>query len=457
MTTQYILLIVLALFAMFFPVMEVAFVSANRLRIELDKKQDRIFSQIIELYMGNPAQYYSTIAIGNLLVIVSLAMLLTKFEFAGLSVISNVWLLLLAQAAVAFALYLLAGDILPKLIFRNEPNNLLKAISLPVFVFYYLFFLLSRLVFHISRLVSNIFADKKIQADDPIYWGFVDWDSLADEQVSATDADDESNDVKLFRNALDFSKVKLRECMVPRPEIVAISINDSLDELKKLFVNSGLSKIIVYKGSIDNVVGFAPSISMFQQPTSIAAITRNMPIVPESMSANKLLALFIQNHRSMALVVDEFGGTSGIVTMEDILEEIVGDIQDEYDKSVIASIDSTTNTINSRPGLRLTTSTTSMTLICRCRMNMKHWPGSFWHITEPYPKFKMWCRSGSSGSQFCVPPLQKSSWLTLLLASAAMSHTTRKFDVFGLKMLTLARLMLLSMPIRDKYCRCVMC
>ena len=332
MTIQYILIIVLALFAMFFPVMEVAFVSANRLRIELDKKQDRIFSQIIELYMGNPAQYYSTIAIGNLLVIVSLAMLLANFEFVGLSAIGSVWVLLLAQAAVAFVLYLLAGDILPKLIFRNEPNNLLKAISLPVFVFYYLFFLLSRLVFHISRLMSNIFADKKIQTDDPIYWGFVDWDSLADQQVSATDADDESNDVKLFRNALDFSKVKLRECMVPRPEIVAISINDSLDELKKLFVSSGLSKIIVYKGSIDNVVGFAPSISMFQQPTSIASITRNMPIVPESMPANKLLALFIQNHRSMALVVDEFGGTSGIVTMEDILEEIVGDIQDEYDK-----------------------------------------------------------------------------------------------------------------------------
>ena len=332
MTIQYILIIVLALFAMFFPVMEVAFVSANRLRIELDKKQDRIFSQIIELYMGNPAQYYSTIALGNLLVIVSLAMLLANFEFVGLSAIGNVWMLLLAQAAVAFVLYLLAGDILPKLIFRNEPNNLLKAISLPVFVFYYLFFLLSRLVFHISRLMSNIFADKKIQTDDPIYWGFVDWDSLADQQVSATDADDESNDVKLFRNALDFSKVKLRECMVPRPEIVAISINDSLDELKKLFVSSGLSKIIVYKGSIDNVVGFAPSISMFQQPTSIVSITRNMPIVPESMPANKLLALFIQNHRSMALVVDEFGGTSGIVTMEDILEEIVGDIQDEYDK-----------------------------------------------------------------------------------------------------------------------------
>ena len=330
MAIQYILLIVLALFALFFSAMEVAFVSANRLRIELDKKQDRVFSQIIELYMGNPSQYYSTMAIGNLIVIVSMAMLMANCGFEW-SVPAGMAVVLCLQAVCAFVLYLLAGEILPKLIFRSESNNLLKAISLPVFVFYYLFFLLSRLVYHTSKFVSNLFAHNKISGDDAVYWGAVDWDSLADEQVSTTDADDESNDVKLFRNALDFSKVKLRECMVPRPEIVAISINDSLDELKKLFVRSGLSKIIVYKGSIDNVVGFAPSISMFQQPASIAAITRNMPIVPESMPANKLLTLFIQNHRSMALVVDEFGGTSGIVTMEDILEEIVGDIQDEYD------------------------------------------------------------------------------------------------------------------------------
>jgi CBS domain containing-hemolysin-like protein len=155
---------------------------------------------------------------------------------------------------------------------------------------------------------------------------------LADEQVSEDNEEDESKDVKMFRNALDFSDVKLRECMVPRPEIVAVSIDDNIESLKNLFVSSGLSKIMVYKGSIDNVVGFAPSISMFQHPVSIASITRNLPIVPESMPANKLLALFIQNHRSIALVVDEFGGTSGIVTMEDILEEIVGDIQDEHDK-----------------------------------------------------------------------------------------------------------------------------
>ncbi len=329
MLVHYILLIVLLLFALFFAAMEVAFVSANDLRIELDKKQDRHFSQVVELFMDNPAQYYSTMVIGNLTVMVSLAALLSDCDFAWLPFAGNFWLLVAVQVVGASALYLIAGEILPKLIFNRESNNMLKSISLPVSVFYYLFYLLSRLVYHVSRFWANIFSRIKTTENNELYWGAVDWDGLSDEQVSD---DDESNDVKLFRNALDFSSVKLRECMVPRPEIVAISVNDSVDTLKKLFVSSGLSRILVYNGSIDNIVGFAHSISMFQHPDSIMSITRNLPIVPESMPANKLLALFTQKHRSMALVVDEFGGTSGIVTMEDILEEIVGDIQDEHDK-----------------------------------------------------------------------------------------------------------------------------
>lgn len=329
MLVHYILLIVLLLSALFFAAMEVAFVSANDLRIELDKKQDRHFSQVVELYMNNPAQYYSTMVIGNVAVMVSLAALLSDCDFAWLPFSGNFWLLVAVQVVGASALYLIAGEILPKLIFNRESNNMLKSISLPVSVFYYLFYLLSRLVYHVSRFWANIFSRIKTTENNELYWGAVDWDGLSDEQVSD---DDESNDVKLFRNALDFSSVKLRECMVPRPEIVAISVNDSVDTLKKLFVSSGLSRILVYNGSIDNIVGFAHSISMFQHPDSIISVTRNLPIVPESMPANKLLALFTQRHRSMALVVDEFGGTSGIVTMEDILEEIVGDIQDEHDK-----------------------------------------------------------------------------------------------------------------------------
>lgn len=329
MLVHYILLIVLLLSALFFAAMEVAFVSANDLRIELDKKQDRHFSQVVELYMNNPAQYYSTMVIGNVAVMVSLAALLSDCDFAWLPFSGNFWLLIAVQVIGASVLYLLAGEILPKLVFNRESNNMLKSISLPVSVFYYLFYLLSRMVYHMSRFVANIFSRNKTTENNELYWGAVDWDGLSDNPDSD---DDESNDVKLFRNALDFSSVKLRECMVPRPEIVAISVDNSVDTLKKLFVSSGLSRILVYNGSIDNIVGFAHSISMFQHPDSIISVTRNLPIVPESMPANKLLALFTQRHRSMALVVDEFGGTSGIVTMEDILEEIVGDIQDEHDK-----------------------------------------------------------------------------------------------------------------------------
>ena len=331
MAAYIILVLVLLLFAFFFAAMEVAFVSANKLRIELDKKQDRVFSQIIDLFIEKPAQYYATMAIGNLAVVVILAMVLAG-DGPWQSLPLNAAAILAVQVCAACLLYLLAGEILPKLLAFQESGILLKIISFPAAVFYYMFYLVSKIVYHTSRFVANRLGNKKITANDAAYWGAVDWDSLADEQISESDDDDEPNDMKLFRNALDFSAVKLRECMVPRPEIVGISIDDSIDALKKLFVSSGLSKIMVYKGSIDNVVGFAPSLSMFQHPANIAAITRNLPIVPETMPANKLLALFIQNHRSIALVVDEFGGTSGIVTMEDILEEIVGDIQDEHDK-----------------------------------------------------------------------------------------------------------------------------
>ena len=331
MALHYILILVLVLFAFFFAAMEVAFVSANKLRIELDKKRDRYFSQIIELFIEKPAQYYATMAIGNMAVVVTLAMVLTG-DGPWRSLPLNAVAIVAIEVGAACLLYLLAGEILPKLLAFKESGSLLKIISLPASIFYYMFYLVSKIVYHTSRFITNRLASKKVTENAAVYWGMVDWDSLANEQINVSDDDDVPNEMKLFRNALDFSDVKLRECMVPRPEIVAISINDSLDELKKLFVSSGLSKIIVYKGSIDNVVGFAPSISMFQHPANIASITRNLPIVPESMPANKLLALFIQNHRSIALVVDEFGGTSGIVTMEDILEEIVGDIQDEYDK-----------------------------------------------------------------------------------------------------------------------------
>ncbi|MBO7434136.1 MAG: HlyC/CorC family transporter [Salinivirgaceae bacterium] len=330
---HYILILVLLIGAFFFTAMEVAFVSANKLRIELDRKQDRHFSQIIELYTSRPAQYYATIITGNILIMTLLATIthiVAVHHFANLA--PNILVVLSAQIVVAMLLYLTAGEILPKLFFRRESAGVLKMIALPAALFYYLFFLISRIVFGFSKLIVNRFPNKHVANDDPAYWGAVDWDSLFKKPATQVQSDEESNDVKLFRNALDFSNVKLRECMVPRPEIVAISVTDTIPNLNRLFISSGLSKIIVYKGSIDNIIGFAPSISMFRKATNIADITRDLPIVPETMPANKLLALFIQNRRSIALVVDEFGGTSGIVTMEDILEEIVGDIQDEHDK-----------------------------------------------------------------------------------------------------------------------------
>lgn len=333
MVTEIFLIAILLLFAFFFAAMEVAFVSSNKLRIELDKKRDRHFSNIIELYMNNPAQYYSTMVIGNIIIITLIATLLSQVgaDFFQSITTNFAWLLVL-DILSACLLFLLFSEVLPKLTFKSDSNNLLKVIAIPAAVFYYLFYVLSRTVFRLSALVSRAFTKNTHTKDEPIFWGAVDWDTLSEQQMNEVEKDDESNDVKMFKNALDFSNVKLRECMIPRPEIIAVSIDDTIENLKKMFINSGLSKIIIYKGSLDNVVGYAPSISIFQKPANIAVITRDMPIVPETMSANKLLSLFIQNHRSIALVVDEFGGTSGVVTIEDILEEIVGDIQDEHDK-----------------------------------------------------------------------------------------------------------------------------
>ncbi len=332
MSTGLILILILLILAFFFTTMEIAFVSANKLRIELDKMQDRHFSRLIEFYISNPAQYYATMTVGNVSVIVLLTLIAaTQTSLLPEQITASPMLTAVVLIIAVCMMFLLAGDILPKLIFRHDSNNVLKLISAPIAIFYYIFFLPTRIAYSLSKLAVNRLHSKSVTGNEPCYWGAVDWDSLSDEQEAASESDDESNDVKLFRNALDFSNVKLRECMVPRPEIVAIEAGSTIDNLKQLFVSSGLSKIIVYKSSIDNVIGFAPSISMFQKPTSIAAITRDMPVVPETMPANKLLALFIQNRRSMALVVDEFGGTSGVVTMEDILEEIVGDIQDEHD------------------------------------------------------------------------------------------------------------------------------
>lgn len=317
----------------FFSGMEIAFVSANKLRIELDKKQNVFPSRILTIFFENPSQYFTTMLIGNSVVLVVFSMVLAKFlEPLLVLVTQSNGIILLLQIIFSTLLILLFGQFLPKTVFSINPNWTLRVFALPVYFFYLLFYPVAKFLIRLSKLLLRLVFRVKIQKEPDIAFGNIDLDHFVSEtQLEKLEHHELKHDVKIFQNALDFSNIKLRECVVPRTEIEAVSIDDSVDILKQKFIETGYSKILVYQDSIDNIIGFAHSIDLFENPEHIKTMVRKIPIVPETMPANKLLGLFIQNRKSMALVVDEFGGTSGIVTMEDILEEIVGDIQDEHD------------------------------------------------------------------------------------------------------------------------------
>ncbi len=333
-----LIIIILAtlLLSAFFSGMEIAFISANKLRLELDNKQKIFPSNILKVFSKNPSQYISTMLIGNNLALVIYGLVMAKLIEPSIRVfIHTDGLVLFIQTIVSTLVILVLAEFIPKTLFRINPNQTLRIFAIPVFLFYIIFYPAAIFTTKVSRIIIRLFLRVKITENSDISFSKVDLNHLVND-TKISDGNDENreldHDVKIFQNALDLSNIKLRECIVPRTEIEAVSINDTVEYLKQKFIETGYSKIMVYEDSIDNIIGFAASIVLFQKPDTIASMVQKLPIVPETMPANKLLALFIQNKKSMALVVDEFGGTSGIVTMEDILEEIVGDIQDEHDK-----------------------------------------------------------------------------------------------------------------------------
>ncbi|MCK9205718.1 MAG: hemolysin family protein [Salinivirgaceae bacterium] len=333
----YLIILVTLVLSAFFSGMEIAFVSANKLRMELDKKQNLFHSGIINIFSENPSQYISTMLIGNNVVLVIYSMFMAVLlEPAIYSFTKSEGVILFLETLISTLIILVVGEFVPKTIFRMNPNQTLRLFALPVFVFYLIFFPIARFTTGLSRLILRYLFRVKIDEENTPTFGKIDLDHLVSEtQEEQLEAHELKHDVKIFQNALDFSDIRLRECVVPRTELEAVSIDESVEVLKQRFTETGYSKILVYQDSIDNIIGFAHCIDLFEKPQNIKSMVRKIPIVPETMPANKLLGLFIQNKKSMALVVDEFGGTAGIVTMEDILEEIVGDIQDEHDKVVL--------------------------------------------------------------------------------------------------------------------------
>lgn len=337
-----LVIIVTILSSAFFSGMEIAFVSANRLRLELDKKQNIVFSSLISLYTKYPGQFIATMLVGN-----NLALVIYGIAFARLLrpafdlYIKSESLILLIQTVVSTLLILATAEYLPKVLFRINPNKVLKFFTVPIALFYFLFYPVTKVTIWISKAVLRLFLNEKLkQVDEKKVFSRIDLDYFVNEPESKNPAQanqEIDNEVKLFRNALDFSKVKLRDIMVPRTEMIALDTDSTIEELHQKFIETGYSRILFYSGNIDNIVGYIHHSVLFTNPESIQANLRSVLIVPETMPANKLLRQFIQQRRSIAIVVDEFGGTSGMVTTEDILEEIFGEIEDEHDTSDLIS------------------------------------------------------------------------------------------------------------------------
>jgi len=329
-----IIILVALLFSAFFSGMEIAFVSANKLRIELDKKQGASSSKVIDIFSNNPSQYLATMLIGNNIALVIYGLIMaTILEPVISNLTQNQGAILLIQTIISTLIILFCAEFLPKTLFKIDPNRNLKIFAYPTYFFYLIFYPIAIITIFLSNIIIRSLLRVNLPKQTSISFGKSDLDNLVNENVQEQENSVEfDHDVKIFQNALDFSKIKLRECVVPRTEVTAVSIDEKVEVLQQKFIETGHSKILVYEDSIDNIIGYTHSIKLFEKPTSIKSMIRKIPIVPETMPANKLLALFTKNHKSMALVVDEFGGTSGVVTMEDIIEEIIGDIKDEHDK-----------------------------------------------------------------------------------------------------------------------------
>jgi CBS domain containing-hemolysin-like protein len=331
-----IIIILLAIvLCAFFSGMEIAFVASNKLRIELDRKQGVFGSDILRLFTNNPGQYIATMLIGNNIALVIYGLVFSKLLGTQLSgFIESDLLILIINTIISTALILSVAEFLPKTIFIISPNFFLKFLSIPTLFFFFLFYPISKFTLAASNLFIRVFFRIKTNEinQENVIFSKVDLDHFVNlSKQSKEESEPNHHNIRIFQNALDFSNVKLRECMIPRTEIEAIDCECPVEQLKEKFIETRLSRILVFENSIDNIIGYFELKDIFKNPADIRSSLRKLAIVPETMPANKLLKLFVDQKRNIALVVDEFGGTSGIVTLEDVLEEIVGDIEDEHD------------------------------------------------------------------------------------------------------------------------------
>ena len=321
-------------FSAFFSGMEIAFVSSNKLRFEMDRNEQSITSRILSIFYHNPNNFMSTMLVGNNIALVIYGILMAELIEQQLlaDLISNEFLLVLTQTLISTLIILVTGEFMPKTLFKINPNFTLSIFALPTFVCYVVLYPISKIASGISGLLLRLTGTKINKDASAKAFTKVDLDHFIQTSIENTANEEEINpEVKIFQNALDFTSIKVRDCIVPRTEIIAIEDDASVDELMNLFVEKGISKIIVYNDNIDNIIGYIHTSEMFSEHDNWQQCIRQLPIVPETMNAHKLMKLFMQQKKSLAVVVDEFGGTSGIVALEDLVEQIFGEIEDEHD------------------------------------------------------------------------------------------------------------------------------
>lgn len=319
----------------FFSGMEIAFVSSNRMLAEMDREGNSIAKNIISRFYNHPNGFVSTMLVGNNIVLVVYGILVARlFDNTIFSSLDD-GMKVTADTLLSTLVILFTGEFLPKILFKNNANRLLSVFSVPAYLFYIILWPISRFSTLVSKCLLRLVGIRMETESDDEGFSKVDLDYLVQSSIENAQSDDEINEeVKIFQNALDFSDCKVRDCMVPRTEVNAVDVNDcTVDELMQKFVESGNSKIIVYDSDIDHIIGYIHSSEMFRNRDNWRECVCKMPFVPETMAAQKLMHIFLQQKKSLGVVVDEFGGTSGIVSLEDIVEEIFGDIEDEHDST----------------------------------------------------------------------------------------------------------------------------
>ena len=332
------IIVITLLFSAFSAGTEIAFLSSNKLRIELDRSQGSFSARILWNFVKSPSRFIATMLIANNIALVIYGIIMSEHlmtrEWLRLHLPDQLHgngMLLVIQTLLSTLIILVAAEFIPKAVFRINPNAILSLLAIPIRLLYYLLSPIVWIIINLSRFFMRLLFRIDFIEERPVF-GRVDLDLYIRELTSKNNQVEEMDtEIRIFQNALDFKEVKVRECMIPRNEIIAIEVGQSVNDLLKLFVETKLSKILVYRDNIDNIIGFVHSSEMFKQPEDITHMLLPVTIVPEVLSANEVLKQFTDMHRSVAVIVDEYGGTAGMVTIEDLIEEIFGEIHDEHD------------------------------------------------------------------------------------------------------------------------------